>query len=94
MTKLRMLPLTTAAAAAIALSGFAAAPARADDGTFIKLLAGAAAVAIIANAANGGEHRHTVAYRDARPMPEPRFRERDRRDWWRHRDWRDHRDWH
>lgn len=45
------------AAAAFALTGITAAPARADDQALFNLLAGAAAVAIIAGAVNDNHYR-------------------------------------
>jgi hypothetical protein len=72
MAKLSKLPLTLAAGA-MALAGFAAGPAQADDGAIIGLLAGAAAVAIIANAANADQHR-LVTRHDYRPAPPHRSR--------------------
>lgn len=45
------------ATAAVALTGFTAAPARADDQALFNLLAGAAAVAIIAGAVNDNPSR-------------------------------------
>lgn len=68
MTKLKGFTLTLAAGA-LALSSFAAAPARADDRALFALLAGAAAVAIIANAAQADRTR--VVRRDYHPAPPP-----------------------
>lgn len=63
----------TLAAGAMALASFTAAPARANDQDVLNLLAGAAALAIIANAANDDHHRyHEVSRWD------------DHRDRWRH----------
>ncbi|MBI1220209.1 MAG: hypothetical protein GC186_16870 [Rhodobacteraceae bacterium] len=48
----------TLAAGAMTLATFTAAPARADDQALFNLLAGAAAIAIIANATNDDHHRY------------------------------------
>ena len=49
---------TTLAAAAIAITGFTAAPAHADGRDLVGVLAGVAAVAIIAGAVDGGGYYH------------------------------------
>lgn len=48
--------ILTLAAAAMAATTFTAAPAKADDGQLLALLAGAAALAVIANSAHGDTH--------------------------------------
>ncbi len=70
------------AAAALALTSFAAAPAQASDRAAIELLAGAAAVAIIAGAANAHPHRTVVVTRDVYPT---RWEHGPRRWAWEHR---------
>lgn len=57
----------TSAAAAVALAGFTAAPARADNDDLLKLLAGAAIIGIIAHESRKDrDRRHTPA-----PPPAP-----------------------
>lgn len=81
MSLRKVFPLTLAAGAML-MTSFAAAPAHADDRAFFNLLAGATAIAIIADAANPPpRERVVVVHRDRRHF---------HRDW----GWRHDRGWH
>ncbi|MDE3081320.1 MAG: hypothetical protein KGI94_14960 [Paracoccaceae bacterium] len=91
MTMRKFVPLTLAAGAML-MASFTAAPARADDGRLFGFIAGATALAIIADAAHAHDRGRVVVVERYRE-PEHRWGwRRDRRWAWRHDDgW--HRHW-
>ena len=82
--------ITTLAAAAIALTTFAAAPASARDGDdLVKFLAGATALVVIGNAISDSK-KDKKKYTEAHMRPKPKPQYRDQRDYrWNNHDRRD-----